>query len=150
MEKIICTKCSCAKVVKNGLMRGNQRYKCKDCKFNFTMEHKGRGKPESEKRMALHMYLEGMGFRAIGRVLKVSNVAVLNWIKSYGKKIKELRKDVKPESIEVMELDEMWHFVQKKRNNVGYGLLMIENKESLLPSSVVVVKTQQERSFGSK
>jgi len=37
MEKILCTKCSCEKVVKNGLMQGNQRYKCKDCGFNFTI-----------------------------------------------------------------------------------------------------------------
>jgi transposase-like protein len=114
MEKILCTKCSCEKVVKNGLMQGNQRYKCKDCGFNFTILKKGRGKSDSQKRMALHMYLEGMGFRAISRVLKVSNVAVLNWVRGFGEKVKELHQDVKPESVEVMELDEMWHYVQKK------------------------------------
>ena len=56
-----------------------------------------------------------MGFRGIGRVLKVSNVAVLNWIKSYGEKIKELRKDIKPESVEVMELDRCGIMFKKKK-----------------------------------
>jgi transposase-like protein len=150
MEKIICTRCSCDKVVKNGLIKYTQRYKCKSCGFNFVIEKKGRGKPESQKRMALHLYLEGMGFRGIGRILKVSNVTVLNWIRSFGEKVKELRKDVKPETVEVMELDEMWHFIQKKRNNVGCGLLMIEPEDSQLPSNVVVGKISQDNDYGKK
>jgi transposase-like protein len=40
------------------------------------------------KKLALHMYLEGLGFRAIGRLLGVSNVSVLNWIRSFGKEVK--------------------------------------------------------------
>ena len=104
MEKIVCSKCSCEKIVKNGTIKGRQRYKCKNCEFNFTIEKKGRGKPESEKRKALHLYLEGMGFRGIGRVLNVSNVSVLKWIRSFGEKVKELRKDVKPETVDAVPL----------------------------------------------
>jgi len=59
------------------------------------------------------MYLEGMGFRAIGRVLKVSNTAVLGWIKRFGKS-NEL--PVPNESVEVVELDEMHTYVGKKKN----------------------------------
>lgn len=39
-------------------------------------EH-ARGMPMEMKRQALHLYLEGLGFRAIGHLLGVSNVAVL-------------------------------------------------------------------------
>jgi len=131
-------------------MQGNQRYKCKDCGFNFTIIKKGRGKPDAQKRLALHMYLEGMGFRGIGRVLKVSNVAVLNWVRDFGEKVKELRKTEKPEGVEVMELDEMWHFIQKKRTSFGSGLLMIESDSNQSPSSVVVVRTRQEKNSGSE
>jgi hypothetical protein len=42
----------------------------------------------------------------------VSNVSVLNWVRQYGAK-SELIIDTKTE-IEVMELDEMWHYCQKK------------------------------------
>jgi transposase-like protein len=150
MNKIICFKCSSESNVKNGCARGAQRYKCKACGYNFTVDHKGRGKPESQKRQALHMYLEGLGFRGIARILGVSNVAVLNWIRSFGEKIKELRKEVKPQEVEVMELDEMWHFVQKKRNNNGFGLLMIGSENDQLPSSVAVVRIKPEKAFGSE
>ncbi|KAA6334071.1 hypothetical protein EZS27_017586 [termite gut metagenome] len=32
------------------------------------------------KKQALHLYLEGLGFRSIGKLLGVSNATVLNWI----------------------------------------------------------------------
>ena len=65
--------------------------------------------------MALHLYLEGMGFRAIGRVLSVSNVTVLQWIKAIGKSLQSFhQQQATPDKVEVIELDEMWHFVRKK------------------------------------
>ena len=36
------------------------------------------------RQQALKLYLEGLGFRAIGRELNVSNVTVLNWVRAYG------------------------------------------------------------------
>ena len=36
------------------------------------------------KKLALQLYLVGFGFRSIGRVLGVSNVTVLNWIRAFG------------------------------------------------------------------
>ena len=73
-----CVKCGSDKLCKNGINTGVQRYKCKNCGYNFT---KGRtSKPTSLKRLALQLYLEGLGFRSIGRVLKVSHVSVYKWI----------------------------------------------------------------------
>jgi len=39
------------------------------------------------KRFALELYLEGLGFRSIGRILKVSHVSIFNWIKQYGQNL---------------------------------------------------------------
>jgi DNA-binding NarL/FixJ family response regulator len=50
------------------------------------------------------MYLEGMGFRAIGRALKISHVTVFQWINQLGQNM-ELPK--RQEAIAVVELDEM-------------------------------------------
>jgi len=58
------------------------------------------------------MYLAGLGFRAIGRVLKVSHTAVYSWIKQAGKAV-EL--PVEDKDIEVVEVDEMHTFVGKKK-----------------------------------
>ena len=42
--ELCCKRCGSAKQVKNGLMRGKQRYLCKDCGLNFT-DTPPRGKP---------------------------------------------------------------------------------------------------------
>ena len=42
------------------------------------------------KKNAIHLYLEGMGIRAIARFLKVSNVAVLKWIRKAGEIIQDI------------------------------------------------------------
>jgi transposase-like protein len=34
-----CTKCQSGHYVKNGIIRGRQRYKCKDCGNNFTLDY---------------------------------------------------------------------------------------------------------------
>ncbi|MCS6820400.1 MAG: IS1 family transposase, partial [Microscillaceae bacterium] len=79
-----CPKCKSTKFCKEGIVKGKQRLN-KDCSFRFTVEHIG--KPEKLKRDALILYSEGLGFRSIGRFLKVSHVTVFNWIKAYGKKL---------------------------------------------------------------
>jgi transposase-like protein len=82
-----CLKCSSEKRVKSGIVKARQRYKCKECGCNYTVELKSTAKPQYLKKQALHLYLEGLGFCSIGRILGVSNVSVLNWIRSFGKKV---------------------------------------------------------------
>jgi transposase-like protein len=100
-----CPKCMCDTHVKSGFVKGVQRYKCKGCGCNYTVELKSTGKPKSMKKQALHLYLEGLGFRSIGRFLGVSNVSVLNWIRSFGKEVEELHSE--SHEIEMVEVDEM-------------------------------------------
>jgi hypothetical protein len=73
--------------------------------------------------------LEGLGFRAIGRIVGVSNVAVLKWVRDMASNIEPLVQRAKRREASVIELDEMWHYLQKKRENIGFGLLMIEQGE---------------------
>lgn len=121
-----CKVCKSSKVVNNGKVRNKQRYKCKSCQFNFVEVDGRKGKNVDKQKMALHLYLENMGFRAIGRVLGVSNVTVLNWIRSAGEWIKQYHEEgkskLKSRPVEVIELDEMWHFVKAKKIKYGYGL----------------------------
>ena len=129
---MLCSKCSSKEYCKNGFKDGRQRYLCKACGLNYSTKH-GRGKPRDMKRKAIELYLDGMGFRAIGRHLGVSNVAVLKWVRSASDILRaQLIKEMpdKKRVIQVMELDEMWHFVLKKRIKLGSGSLSIEK---LLP-----------------
>ena len=116
-----CPKCKSKNFRKDGIVKSRQRYLCKDCAFRFTVEQIG--KPNKLKRDALFLYLEGLGFRSIGRFLKVSHVTVFNWIKDFGEKLDEFRN---PNDIEIIELDEMHTYIGQKKTTVGSGLLLIE------------------------
>ncbi|MDR2927361.1 MAG: helix-turn-helix domain-containing protein [Cytophagaceae bacterium] len=68
---------------KAGFAAGRQRYKCKDCLYCYTVERKSDVKSSTTRRLALEMYLERLGFRAIGYILKISYGTVYQWIKKW-------------------------------------------------------------------
>ena len=116
-----CPKCRSDKKVRNGKVFTKQRYKCKECGCSYTQSHKN-GYSLEKRLLALQLYLEGNGFWGSGRILKVSNVTVLNWIRNFGKNIKEYVLENMPNDIrdiEIVEIDEMWHFTVKKNENSG-------------------------------
>ena len=107
-----CPKCKSTDKVKDGIVRCLQRYKCKSCNYRYTVEKKSDVKSKEVKRMALEMYLEGLGFRSIGRILKISHGTVYSWVKQWGEKV-DLPKREEP--IEIVELDEMHTYIEGKK-----------------------------------
>ena len=65
----------------------------------------------------LQLYLEGMSFRAIERVVGVSHVSVINWVKQYGKALKKVTESGK--NIAAVELDELCSYVGSKKKALG-------------------------------
>ena len=143
-----CLKCGSSKKVKNGVLKGVQRYKCKECGYNYTVEKRSGEYPKETKRKALQLYLEGLGFRSIGRVLGVSNVSVLNWIRDFGEKVKELQAN--NSSIEFAELDEMHSYIGNKKTIVGFGLLLMDLGKDSSTSLLVTEATKQLSNSGIK
>lgn len=144
----VCPKCLGVERVKAGFNNSKQRYKCKGCGCFYTRSTP-KGHAQEKKRQAVHLYLEGLGFRGIGRFLKVSHVAVQAWIREVGEGIQQL-KPVYPAKVEQIEMDEMWHYVGKKRTNGGYGLHMTpkEGNYSILLMETEALKLQER--FGKK
>jgi len=124
-----CVKCGSSDRVKNGFLQGVQRYRCKGCGYNYSVEFKSTAKPEDVKRQALLMYLEGLGFHSIGRILKVSHVSVLKWVRKYGRDVDSIRNE-KP--VNIMELDELHTYVGHKKTTDGFGLALVEMTDSTL------------------
>ena len=118
-----CPKCKSSAYVKSGFIRGVAHKKCKSCRCHFTRSDK-HGKPLALKRQALQLYLEGLGFRAIGRCLGVSNVSVLNWIRHFGMEVVRLSRA--PTKVAIAELDDMHSYIGNKKRSNGYGLLLID------------------------
>ena len=100
-----CPKCEGSDYIKAGKINNRQRYKCKKCNYYYTVAMKSTAKSKEIKRMALQLYLEGLGFRSIGRTLGVSNVSVLKWIRNFGQEVQSLKCD--NTEIDLVELDEM-------------------------------------------
>lgn len=116
-----CPKCGSLDCAKDGIVKERQRYRCKSCGYRHTVQY--RGISPATKRQALQLYLEGLGFRSIGRFLKCSHVAVYNWIKAHGESIEAIRSAA---GVEVVEMDEMHTYIGSKKTIAGYGLLLID------------------------
>jgi transposase-like protein len=67
-----CPKCKKEEHVKAGFVKGRQRYRCKSCGYYYSEEKKSDVKSKAIRRMALEMYPEGLGFRAVGRLLRIN------------------------------------------------------------------------------
>ena len=133
-----CPKCKAANFRKAGIVKQRKRFFCKQCSYYFSVEHIG--KPDKLKKAALMLYLEGLGFRSIGRFLNVSHVSVFRWIKAFGKKIEKLRSD---QALEIVEIDEMHTFIGSKKISVGSGLLLIEMGNNLSIAKLVAGEDRQ-------
>jgi transposase-like protein len=135
-----CPRCKCTESCKAGTAKGRQRYKCKSCGYYYTVERKSDVKPEATRRMALEMYLEGIGFRGIGRLLGISFGTVYQWVKKWGKQI-DL--PVRGESVSIVELDELHSYVMQKKTTAGHGLLLIDLQNGLSLLSAATAPRQR-------
>ena len=114
-----CPRCQSEKRIKFGFQAKKQRFKCKECNYAYTVIKRSANAGKEVKKKALQLYLEGMGLRGIGRILKYSHFAVYSWIKTFGEKAKKLQDN---KSIATVEIDEMHSYVGKKKTTLGFGL----------------------------
>ena len=117
-----CKRCGSGEHVRNGLMRGKQRYRCRACGLNFT-DTPPRGMPLRVKVTAVLLYLSGLSMNRTAKLLGVSTPSVMTWIEQFAEAYAQ-----KPEPegrAVVVELDEMWHFLKKSGTSSGSGRLGI-------------------------
>jgi len=126
-----CPKCKSSNWIRNGFVNEIQRYKCKECAYNYTVVQKSTAKPASERQLGLAMYLEGLGFRSISRVLNVSHSSVMKWVKKYGGQLEEKENE---DQVSVVEMDELHSYVGQKKIIVGFGLQLTERGNVTLTS----------------
>lgn len=84
MKDIKCPKCESYRVIKSGIINEKQRYNCKNCSYYFTVDKLGKKIDTYYVTKALQLYIEGLSYREIERLLGVSHVSVMNWVKQYG------------------------------------------------------------------
>ena len=114
---VSCNECGSANCIKNGFVRKQQRYKCKDCMLNFICGDARSKHDKNTRNLAVRMYLNNCGFRRIAHILNVPLATCFVWIKNAGKIVDEMIKDRKDKTanIEILEMDELYTFVKKSR-----------------------------------
>ncbi len=119
-----CPNCTSTKYVKSGIINNRQRYKCKECGYNFTVFKDGKKISDYYVNKALQLYLEGLTYREIERILGVSHVSVLNWVKKY--KVKRPERTNYHPSYKILSATELANYFSKTENLKGAGTIVTE------------------------
>ena len=103
--------------VKNGKTKhGQQKYKEKNGDKIFTEGAKSRCGFD-EKSWAMLLYFNGLPAYRIGNIIGVSHVTILNWLDNLTREIKKNTKLTDIKDIRDIELDELFHYLKKKKTN---------------------------------
>ena len=124
MNDFFCPKCKSHDIVKSGMAKGKQRYKCHGCNYNFTVMKQGKSIDPYYVIKALQLYIEGVTLREIERILGVSHVSVMNWVKRYNIKAPE-NLDYH-QTYKVLTHEELLEFFAQKSDLKQSGVLVTE------------------------
>ena len=136
-----CKNCHDSQTVKNGFVRDKQRYQCKMCGYNFVLGDE-RHSHATEVKKALCIILYSLGKASFGfmaKLLGVSRTTTYYWIRQAAAGTDE--PTIAPDIREI-EFDEMWHFIQSKKEKSGLSKPWIVAQGELLPGYWVVVMLQ--------
>ena len=118
MTELRCKHCGSGSFVRNGMANGHQRYRCKACGRSFT-QTPARGKPPAMKALAVLLYALGSVSQGmIAKLLGVSHVAVYKWVRAAGEDAPAPSTTLEDN---IVQIDEMWHFVDGKKTRFGSG-----------------------------
>lgn len=139
---VSCKNCGSQKCVKNGIVRGKQRHKCGECRYNFTLgDNRTDDKIVALKALCVILYALAKGsFNMLGKVFGRNRSLIYRWIKEAGLKQSEPEIDG---DIQEIEFDEMWHFVNEKKRKFGSSRPLIVAQGKLSPGFSVLVILQR-------
>jgi transposase-like protein len=124
MEILACPKCQDNHIVKSGIIKGRQRYCCKKCNYFFTVNKIGKKIDNYYVTKALQLYLEGLSYREIERIIGVSHVTVSNWTKEFNIK-KPTQADYHP-TYKILNHLELVEYLKNKDQLSGAGMIITE------------------------
>ena len=146
---IPCKNCQQTNTVKNGFIRGKQRYKCHACHYTFVVGDE-RHKPENDLKKALSVILYSLGKASFGFLAKlfgVSRTTTYYWMRDIAATTEE---PAIADNIREIDFDEMWHFIQSKKRSSGSLKPWIIAQGERLPGYSVVVMLQRSNDYMTK
>ncbi len=119
-----CPNCGAKDFVKSGIVKNKQRYKCKKCNYYFSVNKIGKQIDSYYVNKALQLYLEGLSYREIERILGVSHVSIINWVKKYN--IKRPYSFEYHSTYKIMNAAELAQYFANTDNLIGAGVVVTE------------------------
>ena len=119
-----CPQCQSIKIIKSGIVNNRQRYKCKNCNYHFTVNKLGKKIDQYFVTKALQLYLEGLSYREIERILGVSHVTIMKWVKKHN--IKQAFQNEYHPTYKICNSDELAKFFSQRDNLHGAGIVVTE------------------------
>jgi transposase-like protein len=113
---ITCPHCQrCEQQAKIGFNEsGSQRYLCKFCKRKYTPKPKTQAYSAAVRQRAVQLYVDGLNFRRIARILKVAPQSVVNWVNARAAQVPDSPPSPAAPQ-DTHELDELFTFVGEKK-----------------------------------
>jgi transposase-like protein len=142
-----CKYCDSEKIVKNGKVKGEQVYKCKECGKRFFLNGKFVRMKNSKNMVVagLNFYYDGLSLRKAQRNLeqifgdRVSQVTILNWLKKYSVLVKEYVKTLAP------QLSGLWHedetMLAVEGRNIWFWEMIDEDTKFMVASHISKTRT---------
>ncbi|WP_340066531.1 transposase-like zinc-binding domain-containing protein [Ascidiimonas aurantiaca] len=124
MKVQACPNCTSERFVKAGIIKNRQRYRCKSCNYYFTVNKLGKQIDSYYVNKALQLYLEGLTYREIERILGVSHVSVMNWVKRY--RITRPHNSEYHPTYKILSSGELSTYFKDTSNLHGAGVLITE------------------------
>jgi insertion element IS1 protein InsB len=125
----VCPQCQSDRLVNNGFAAGKPKRLCRQCGYQFTRTTP-RGKPLAMKVHAVLLYLSGISMHRIAFLLRVSAQSVLNWIRAFA--TEHYKKPEPAGKTIILQLDEMWHDLKKKRRKLWIWKALAHHTGQLL------------------
>jgi len=138
---MVCKKCFSDKYIKNGIVRGKQRYKCRCCGYNFVCGDTRQKITTEGKALSILLYASGKAsYEFIAKQLEVSPVAVMNLVK---RETIGLPKSKILSSIKKVDFDKILNFINK--NYECSGLWSAFELSSSVVSGLILLRHADEQ-----
>ncbi len=136
---MICKYCGSNKMVKDGVVAGKQRYKCKECHKTMRKGANGDNVDNDDKRdkyplwqkiSAIRAYIKGNNLNETARISMTSPTLVRNWIKNYETNIKkELTTTHFPENpkdVRIIKQKYLKLLRDERKFDVAFGIILTD------------------------
>lgn len=124
MNHPACPRCQNQQTIKSGVIKERQRYYCKKCQYYFTVNKLGKKIDDYYVTKALQLYLEGISYREIERIIGVSHVTVSNWVKEF--KVRKPAHAGYHPTYKIFSHMELVEYLKNKEQLSGAGMIITE------------------------